>query len=176
MTTRKYVRRSKATINLDWIDLEVHGQILGLWDRNKRPKETFPPTDPISQSFDHDADEEKYSFGREISRFHGNGLSYNYIAFTVDRRNKKLLVRANNYDSQHRAETELPLVDLPRDPVYFFDFLKKHPLTRGSWAGENVFSFNRKGIEALWESLLIGIDHLPKYEIEKMHEMRDYDA
>jgi hypothetical protein len=169
---RKYTRRSKALVNLSWIDEEAQTEILALWDRER--KEDRPSGPRISKGYDDHPALKRYSFGCETKRYHGNGLSYNYVSFTVDLVSQYLRVRASNYTSGSRNETALPLNALPRDPVAFYDRLKE----RASAASYDtlVLSFNRKAIEETWVSLLEAIALLPKFEIDKMHELKDYDS
>jgi hypothetical protein len=170
--TRKYVRRSKTTINLAWIDKEDHAEILALWDRPV--KENRPPGFLI-KGYDHDAALLRYAFGREVQRYHGNGLSHNYVGFIIDQGSQVFQVDVWNYQSGNRARAVLPLNAIPCDPCAFFELAKKQSLARGS-EDTGTLSFNRKAIEETWADFLAGLDFLPKYEVERMHEMTGYDA
>jgi hypothetical protein len=169
---RKYTRRSKALVNLSWIDETAQTEIFNLWDREE--KETRPPGPILTKGYDNYPELKRYSFGRETQRYHGTGLSYNYVSLTVDLHSKYLRVRATNYASGLRNEIALPLNALPRDLVAFYDLLKER--ASAASADTRVFSFNRKAIEETWESLLGAIALLPRYEIDRMHEISGWDA
>jgi len=172
--TRKYVRRTRATINLAWIDEDAHAEILALWDRERKP-ETRPPG-VITKGYDHDASCLQYAFGREVFRDHGNGRSQNYVGFTVDLRTPAFVIDVWNYQSSNRAKAVLPLNAIPRDPCAFFELAKKQSLARGYDSDTGTLSFNRKSIEETWSYFLAGLDLLPKYEVETMHEITGWDA
>jgi hypothetical protein len=171
--TRKYVRRSQATINLTWIDEEAHAEILALWEREQ--KENRPP-DVIIKGYDHEPHRRQYAFGREVQRYHGNGFSHNYVGFIVDQQNQIFQVDVWNYQSGNRARAILSLNAIPCDPCAFFELAKKQSLARGSDSETGTLSFNRKAVEETWAYFLAGLDLLPKYEVERMHEMTGYDS
>jgi len=170
--TRKYVRRSTATINLTFIDEETHGEILALWDRERKVNR---PPGSLNRGYEHDAARRQYAFGREVQRYHGNGLSYNYVGFTIDHQTPAFVVDVWNYQSSNRAKAVLPLNAVPKDPCAFFELAKKQSLARGDDSETATLSFNRKAVEETWAYFLAGLDLLPKYEIEHMHEWTGYD-
>ena len=171
--TRKYLRRTKATINLAFIDEDTHREILALWEREK--KENRPPGALIS-GYAHEPVRLQYAFGREVQRNHGNGTSNNYVGFTVDHQTPAFVVDVWNYQTSSRAKAVFPLDAVPRDPCAFFELAKKQSLAREFDSDTGTLSFNRKAVEETWAYFLAGLDLLPKYEVERMHEWTGYDS
>jgi hypothetical protein len=167
--TRKYVRRSKATINLTWIDEETHAEILALWTREEGP---LPLCAAIVKGLYHAPARHQYAFGRDVTRNHGDGFSFNYVGFTVDHEEQVFRIDVWNHQTGNRAKALFPLNAIPCDPCFFFEQAKKDVLAQDV----GTFSFNRKAVEETWTCFLTGLDFLPKYEVERMHEMTGYDS
>jgi hypothetical protein len=173
--TRKYVRRSKATISLTWIDEETHAEILALGTREEGPA---PPCAAITKGLYHAPARHQYAFGRDVTRNHGEGFSYNYVGFIVDHEEQVFRIDVWNHQTGNRAKVLFPLNAIPRDPCSFFEQAKKNALTQGQAHTDiGTLSFNRKAVEETWTDFVTACDFLfLKYEVERMHEITGYDS